>query len=159
MTTNQGGIKFMKHKIFFHGKEVIIKPPSDEPIKPQNLNPYQDGSETHIVQPTELGEAIKEINKDVTEVGGKMSSIDTKARITNIEKMAYHAFGSLISLNFFSKSALFIIRSGLRYSVSIDGKGRTEIVDIVRGVKDAESKSGFIEKLGGIFAGKGSPPQ
>ena len=143
--------KEMKQKLFMDGDEFDLKK-LDEP-KPVEEVKDDDSGETEIIQNSESAEAIRELNKDKTEVDGKMSSIDRNARINKVEKQGYHAFNSLISMDFYPKSALFIIRSGLRYSVSIDGKGRKEAVDIHRGVKDHDSKATFFDKVGGVFAG------
>lgn len=140
----------MKETIILDSEEYKPIPIVNTDIPKEDMDP----SETDIVHPLEISETIKEVNKDVLEMDGKMSSIDRMARLTRTEKSGYHELASLINLDFCPKSLNFIIRAGLRFSVSLEGKGRKEAVDIVRGVKDAESKSGFIDKFAGVFAGK-----
>jgi hypothetical protein len=111
-------------------------------------------NESDIVQPTELGETLKELNKDVVEEDSRMSSIDLKARLSSAEVGAILAYDTLVAMKFLPRDALFLTRQRKRLSVSEGGQGRKETVDIVRGVKDEKSSSGFGDKIAGMFGGK-----
>ena len=116
---------------------------------------FDNDDESDVIHPTEIAEAMRELDKDEPEKEGRFTSIDKSARISKAEKDGYMGLGALINYDFLSEDAQYIIRSGLRLSLSIDGKSRKEKIELARGIKDHESKSGFIDKLGGVFAGKG----
>jgi len=113
-------------------------------------------NETQVIQPTELGETLKELNKDEVEQDSRMSSIDLKARLADMEVGAILVYDTLIAMKFLPDNALFLTRQRKRLSVSEGGKGRAETVDIVRGVKDQQQKIGAIDKFMGAFGGKKS---
>ena len=115
--------------------------------------PANRRNETEIMQPTELAETIKEMNSDSIDPDSRMSSIDTKARVNPMQMSAVIALDSLVAMKFLPVSALFITRQMKRLSVSLNGLGRKEMIEAIRGVKDAESKEGFMSKLGGAFSG------
>lgn len=105
--------------------------------------------------PSELGESLKEINKDVLENDGGMSGIDLRARIHLESLPALTGIDTLVRLGAYSQGALGFTRQWKRNTVSIDGKGREEMRDIVAGKKALENKDlSMFEKIKGLWSGK-----
>lgn len=102
-----------------------------------------DSGVTHIQQNTELGDSLKELNQDNVEQSTRMSGIDMRARLHPLEISSILALDSLVALGVCPHKCLSFTRQKKRLSVSEDGKGRTEIVEIVAGKKEQEAKSGF----------------
>jgi len=105
----------------------------------------RDSDEQDVLQQSELKEVIAELNEDKLSREG-MSSIDMKTNLTFLEKAAYHAFDALITMKFLPKSASSISRIGKRLNVSIEGKGRKDIVDIVG--RNQENKKNLMQNIG-----------
>lgn len=98
---------------------------------------------TPILQPTELGDSLKELNKDDIEVTTRMSGIDMRARLHPIEIASILALDALVSLGVCPTKCLAFTRQKKRLSVSLAGKGREEIVNIVAGKREQDAKAGF----------------
>lgn len=111
-----------------------------------------------VVQPTELGESLKELNSDSIESLSRMSGIDMRARLQYIEIASILALDSLVSLGCLPIKCLSFTRQKKRLSVSLNGKGREEIVSVVSGKREMDAKlggmSGFGERIKG-FMGMG----
>jgi len=103
-----------------------------------------------INTPTELGESLKELNEDHLDKSTNMSGIDMRARLGDLEIPPVLALDSLVSMNVLPNSCLPLTRSKKRLSVSLSGKGREEIVEIVGGKREHEAKSGFGGMIEGI---------
>jgi len=96
-----------------------------------------------IVQPTELGESLKELNEDNLSTSTRMSGIDLRSRLHETEVMFILQLDALVAIGVVPSKCLSFTRQKKRLNVSIDGKGRGEIVDIVAGKKDQEARTGF----------------
>ena len=96
-----------------------------------------------VVQPTELGETLKELNLDTLDTTIRMSGIDMRARLHHIEVSSILALDALVSLGVLPTKCLAFTRQKKRLSVSLDGKGREEIVNIVAGKREQDAKAGF----------------
>ena len=103
---------------------------------------YNNNGEQEINEPTELGEAIRELNSDVISNDIKMSGIDLRSRLHNIEISSILAVDTLVSFNFLPISCLPFTRQKKRLSVSQGGLGRKEIVSIVAGKRELETSTG-----------------
>jgi len=103
-----------------------------------------DYSKTLIQEPTELGESLKELNFDGIEKDTRMSGIDMRARLHYIEVPAILAIDTLVSFSFLPISCLAFTRQKKRLSVSINGQGRQEIVELVAGKKEHEERKGMM---------------
>jgi len=116
---------------------------------------FDPGIQT-IVQPTELGDTLKELNKDDLEEVSRMSGIDMRARLKEFEVSSVLALDALVSLGVLPTECLAFTRQKKRLSVSIEGKGRQEIVELVAGKRDLDAKAGmgFMDK-GKNFMGLG----
>jgi hypothetical protein len=105
--------------------------------------------ERNIIQPTELGETLKELNKDELEFNTRMSGIDMRARLNSYEIMTVLALDALVGLGFLPTKCLAFTRQKKRLSVSLRGLGREDIVRIVSGKNETDAKKG------GWFGGSG----
>ncbi len=106
---------------------------------------------TSINQPTELGETLKELNKDVLETS-RMTAIDLRARLHYVEIANVLALDSLVALGVCPTECLAFTRQKKRLSVSLDGKGRDDIVQIVAGKRELDAKAGgFMNGMKGMM--------
>jgi len=106
-----------------------------------------------IKEGSELGDAIKEQNKDI--VTDRLSSMDFGSRIDKLEMSPMVALDSLIGLGVIPVDCGKLNRVKMRKSVSIGGEGRREFVDLVTGKKEQDMKAGFGQKLQN-FVGMGN---
>ena len=106
-----------------------------------------------VVQPTELGETLRDFNSDVLDAETRMTSIDMKTRIFNIfERNSLMAVDSLVAMSFLPLRCLTITRQAKRLNVSLRGEGRKEIVEIVAGKRAHDEKSGgFMNNVKGMM--------
>ncbi len=107
-----------------------------------------------VMQPTELGETLVEMNKDEVDKHTLQSGIDLKARLRTIEVKNIGAFDSLVPLGVIPPDCLAFTRQVKRLSVSIDGKGRQEFVDVVAGKREQDARlagGGLGDKIRGFM--------
>lgn len=129
------------------------------PIKTQLLQQSNDGTQ-NIVEKSELGEALEHLNDDTIDLNdSRMSGIDMRARLHHTEIASVLALDSLVSLGVCPTIAIAFTRQKKRLSVSIEGAGRKDIVDIVAGKQERENVGkGFGEKMKGLFGIGGQKP-
>ena len=144
----------MSSKLLIDGTKLVVKDvenDDDPTVSSDNVS--------NIVQPTELGDTLKELNKDTIEPNTRMSGIDMRARLHPFEISSVLALDALVSLRVLPTSCLAFTRQKKRLSVSLDGKGRDDIVNIVSGKKEMDAKlaGGFADKAKGFF-GMGQQP-
>lgn len=98
----------------------------------------------NIIEPSELGEALKHLNDDSIDLeDSRMSNIDLRSRLHHTEVSSVLALDSLVSLGVCPTLCLAFTRQKKRLAVSINGLGRKDIVDIVHGKEEREeTKSG-----------------
>lgn len=97
-----------------------------------------------ITQTTELGDSLKELNKDFIDTQTRTSDIDLRARLHPIEISSILALDALVAFGVCPTKCLAFTRQKKRLSVSLLGKGRKEIVDIVAGKRDLEKDTGSL---------------
>lgn len=97
----------------------------------------------NIVQPTELGETLKELNMDNITPNTRMSGIDMRSRLHYSEISSVLAIDALVALGVLPTKCLAFTRQKKRLAVSLQGKGREEIVQIVGGKRDMDAKAGM----------------
>lgn len=144
----------IKNKIILD--DVPFKSAVEKGTISHSPNDYSDSGITSISQPTELGESLKELNLDRIDTDIRMSSIDMRARLYPIEISYILAMDSLISLRVLPVGCGALTRGKKRLSVSLNGLGRKEIVDIVGGKRDLERDTGiggFGNKVKSFFGG------
>jgi hypothetical protein len=115
----------------------------------ESITPRKDDGLTNITQSTELGETLRELNKDEIESHTGMSGIDLKSRLHYIEISSILAMDTLVALRVLPSKCLAFTRQKKRLAVSLDGKGRGEIVEVV-GRKHEQDKA---KAQGGGFGG------
>jgi len=128
------------------------------PIAERKFFDLQDNNEgtTEIKEGTELGDSLRELNNDTIEHSTRMSGIDMRSRLFNSEISSLLAVDTLVAFRLLPISALGFSRQKKRLAVSRDGKGRTEIVDIVGGKRDQDArvgKSGILDRMRNFMQG------
>ncbi len=111
---------------------------------------------TNINQSTELGDTLKELNNDTIEdnANTRMSGIDMRARLHPMEISSILALDALVALKIMPVSCLAFSRQKKRLSVSLEGKGRDDIVNIVAGKRELDAKTGMggmMDRAKGFF--------
>lgn len=141
----------------FDGSRFEIKDQDDSEQTP-DIYRGQQGIQP-VIQPTELGETIKEINND-SEDATRMSQIDMKTRLTEVERNACMLIDWSVAAKRTPRSLLLLTRQMKRLNVSLSGKGRGEIVELVVGKREHDEKKGNmgigdrIKSFMGIGGGK-----
>jgi len=115
----------------------------------ESISTHKEQGVIDIRERSELGEALEYQNKDITD-SSKLSSVDFVSRISPFQLSALVAVDTIASMGVISKDAKTVVRNLMRKSVSIDGKGRQEFVDVVVGKKEFEIRKGM-----GNLAGSG----
>ena len=94
---------------------------------------HKETSWRQMTPPTELGEALEQLNKDLIDPITNMTSIDMRTRLSSVEVSSLMSIDTLIALKVIPVDCLMLTRQKKRLAVSIEGKGRDEIVNIVGG--------------------------
>ncbi|MCK5027913.1 MAG: hypothetical protein KAS07_05835 [Candidatus Pacebacteria bacterium] len=94
-----------------------------------------------ISQPTELGETLGELNKDMIEQDTRMTGIDLRANLHPVEVEGMTVLDSLVGLKFLPASVLPFTRQKKRLSVSVKGSGRQDIVNIAVGKREHDKET------------------
>jgi hypothetical protein len=102
--------------------------------------PIRSNNTTQIVQGTELGESLKELNDDSIQDDSRMSSVDFKARLHYLELPSILAMDTLVAFRVLPPECLSFTRQKKRLSISLAGKGREEMVSMVHGKKEMDKQ-------------------
>ena len=132
------------------------QPEADDTPQMYQPQQHQRGIQP-IIQPTEIGESLKDLNSDEIEPETRMTTIDMRARLHPIEATSVLAMDALVALNVLPIKCLAFTRQKKRLSVSIDGKGREEIVQVIGGKRENEIRAGIggkMEQMKGLIGGK-----
>jgi len=114
----------------------------------ENINTRLNSSIASTQQPTELGDTLKELNSDVIDMDSNMSGIDLRSNLREIEVASLLAFDTLIALEFYPLPTLRLSRQKKRLSVSLNARGRSDIVEITKGERTHQKeKITFTEKI------------
>lgn len=135
------------------GKEVTVDKPNQTQVisNIQKLSQHLDKGISTIISPTELGDSLKELNDDTLDPRSRQSGMDMRARLHYVEVRNLLAIDALVGLQVLPTECLAFSRQKKRLSVSLSGKGRDDIVNIVSGKNNVEAKkAGF---FGGFFGG------
>ena len=109
----------------------------------------------NIEEKSDLAESLKQLNNDEEEINTRMSGIDLRTRLHFTEIPSILACDTLVNFGFLPQECLAFTRQKKRLAVSIDGKGRGEIVDIVKGQREQENEArSGLDRLKGFFGGK-----
>jgi len=128
-----------------------------EAKKEGNLNsPYFDKNITPVMQPSETGEVLAQLEKDELD-GNRLSSMDTKANLKPIEVAYICAYDTLCAIGVIPSRLSILTRSKKRLSVSENRSGRDDYVNISSGKKEQDARMGTLgvsERIKGFFGGK-----
>lgn len=105
----------------------------------ERVSMHQNGI-TPIVQGTEMGESLKELNDDTIQSETGMSTVDFKARLHMMELPSVLAMDTLVAFRVLPPECLAFTRQKKRLSVSLQGKGREEMVSMVHGKKEMDKQ-------------------
>jgi len=116
---------------------------------------HRGSGEFQVTQETELGQSLKELNDDSIVSDTKMSGIDMRAILHPMQVNSLAAIDTLVSMRCLPGSCLALSRQIKRLSVSINGKGREQIVNTVTGKrefdKEMQGGGGFGQKFKSFF--------
>jgi len=112
--------------------------------------------EMPVAVTSELGEALRELNRDSSPEGSIVSDIDLRSRLDKYCIAPLTAVESLVRLNVYPMAALDFTIQWKRNWVSEDGKGRGEFVQVTQGLKGAEDKKNLsvIDKIKALWSNK-----
>jgi hypothetical protein len=113
---------------------------------------------TQVIRESENVEGIRELNKDEADpINPRYTSIDMRANLNDFEINSIMTVEMLDVLEVIPHECTEVTRKKKRMSVSRDGKGREQIVDMFRANKEQEAqKSGILKRAVNSFMG-GSP--
>ena len=120
----------------------------------KQLDDIIDSSEMMLKEKTELGEVMDNLDNDEIDKNTNMSKIDMNTRLSGGQIASVLIFDELQRMGIFSPKCA-ITRQLKRLSISKDGKGRAEKVEIVRGQREQVNQSGFGSKLASLFQPRG----
>jgi len=104
-----------------------------------------------VITPTEISElqgSLQELNNDSVNPLSRNSGIDLRTRLFNTEIASITVLDTLVAFNFLPMSIVPFTLQKKRLAVSLKGKGRDEIVEIVGGKRESD-----IQKSSGGFMG------
>ena len=130
-------------------------------VKHDNFDMQDDPGTQQIIEQTELGESLRELNNDNIQKN-RMSGIDMRSRLHYTEISSILAVDSLVAFRFLPVSCLSFTRQKKRLAVSLNGKGRDDIVNIVAGKKDQDAKTsglGFMDRMKSFLGGNSEKNQ
>jgi hypothetical protein len=153
----------MKQSLIINGNKFSIQKeqkPKEKTLKTFNQNITQfNPNNTGVVTPREISElqgSLIELNNDDFNPTERTSKIDMRSRLYNIEISSILVIDMLIKMKFLPSSTTGLTSQKKRLAVSLMGKGREEIVQIVGGKREHEQMvggMGFGSKLKGLFGG------
>lgn len=136
----------------------------------QTLNIYGQGKQTlkpvvekrfsdpGIITPHEISElqgSLIELNNDTFDKEQRTSGIDLRTRLYNSEIASIVVIDTLVSFRFLPTTIAPFTLNKKRLNVSLLGKGRKEIVDIVAGKRDQDVQKGTLgSNLANMFKKK-----
>ena len=117
----------------------------------KNMNIYHD-KDSGIITPTEISElqgSLQELNNDSVNDRTRTSGIDLRTRLYNSEIASITVLDTLVAFNFLPMSIVPFTLQKKRLAVSLKGKGRDEIVELVAGKRetDVQTKSSFFGNM------------
>lgn len=126
-------------------KEVKIETIDENTNKKEaklNINHNVDNG---IVTPQEISElqgSLQELNNDELNKENRTSGIDLRTRLYASEIASMTVLDTLVAFKFLPLSIKPFTLQKKRLAVSLNGKGRSEIVDIVKGKREEDTQKG-----------------
>lgn len=108
------------------------------------------GKENIFTDKTELAQVMDNLDTDEVNADTFMSNIDFNTRLDHVEIQSIMIVDELIRLGIFP-SEIGLTRQKKRLAVSLDGKGRSEKVEIVASERNRRGSGGFIDGVKNLF--------
>ena len=115
-----------------------------EPRVERKIMNIQHDADNGIITPTEISElqgSLQELNNDKVNQGTRTSGIDLRTRLYNTEIASITVLDTLVAFNFLPMSIVPFTLQKKRLAVSLKGKGRDEIVELVAGKRETDVKA------------------
>ena len=116
--------------------------------------PEDEIDEKQFQEKSELAEVMDGLDQDIQDKITKMSSIDFNTRLNSTERASMVVIDELTRMGLFPENT-GITRQFKRLAVSLEGKGRTEKVQMVCGERENRTGVGAMEKVAGMFQKRG----
>jgi len=130
-----------------------------EPRVERKIMNIQHDADNGIITPTEISElqgSLQELNNDKVNQGTRTSGIDLRTRLYNTEIASITVLDTLVAFNFLPMSIVPFTLQKKRLAVSLKGKGRDEIVELVAGKRETDVKANT-SFFGNMFKKKDNP--
>ena len=109
---------------------------ADEKI--MNIKHDQNNGVITATEVSELQGSLQELNNDSVSATTRTSGIDLRTRLHNSEIASITVLDTLVAFNFLPMSIVPFTLQKKRLAVSLKGKGRDEIVELVAGKREAD---------------------
>lgn len=121
---------------------ITIEKTQPRETKIMNIKHNEDSG---IITPTEISElqgSLQELNNDKVNPFTRTSGIDLRTRLYNTEIASITVLDTLVAFNFLPMSIVPFTLQKKRLAVSLKGKGRDEIVELVAGKRETDTAKG-----------------
>lgn len=99
-----------------------------------------DIGQSIVHESSDLADSLKELNNDKFDTKTKMSGIDLRTRLHRSEITQIMAIDVLVSFGLLPNDCIKLTMQKKRLAVSLEGKGRSEIVNIVGSDREHKEK-------------------
>lgn len=126
-------------------------------VKKNKIKDITVSDNSGIITPQEISElqgSLQELNNDKINVVNRTSGIDLRTRLYNTEIASITVLDTLVAFNFLPLSIVPFTLQKKRLAVSLKGKGRDEIVELVRGKKENDERKSGSGIFGNMFKKK-----
>lgn len=120
-----------------------------EDYEPEKMPPNAMPGMADIVSKSELKETLEELNDDTIEPDTRMTRLDMRTRLAWPELNSLVAFDTLVALRFLPVNCLAFTRQKKRLNISLDGLGRTEMVQSITGRMEQQAGRDVRKFFGG----------
>jgi len=122
------------------------------PRQARKVMNIQHDNDSGIITPTEISElqgSLQELNNDKVNPISRNSGIDLRTRLFNSEIASITVLDTLVAFNFLPMSIVPFTLQKKRLAVSLKGKGRDEIVELVAGKRETDqvASKGFFGNM------------
>jgi len=131
----------------------VEKYSAKEEKRVMNITHNEEQGIIHANEVSELQGSLQELNNDTVSPITRNSGIDLRTRLYNSEIASITVLDTLVAFNFLPMSIVPFTLQKKRLAVSLKGKGRDEIVELVAGKRegDVQKSTGF---MGNFFKKK-----
>lgn len=115
-----------------------------------DLDDLLNRAEEPLREKSELGEVMDSLDRDILDRETSMSSLDMNTRLSGKKIKSILVFDELQRIGIFPKTCS-ISRQSKRLNISMNGLGRMEKVEIVKGERMNNTNATFGQKFMGLF--------